>query len=219
MLWILLATEILFLVVLIASRRCFTTPCLFGYTLFSIVSAITFSPTKVAFFGAMAFASDTLKAFVLLEAFLLLTHKLDKTDRLLSAAIGILAAALITSAAYDLPNKMSGHMLTLVWMASFALAVLWWAWRRGESLESWVVGNACVLAFYLTVKATAVVLWGFTKEWRWGLINDMSTGTLAICFILWVYAGPRANQKEQIAGSEGDPERDNGYGNRSHRLT
>lgn len=219
MLWVLLTTEIILSVVLLVSKRCFTTPCLFGYTLFSIISAITFNPSNVPFFGIMAAASDFLKGTVLLEVFLLLTSRLDKTDRLLSAAIGILAAALVTASAYDLPNKMGGHMLTLVWMASFALAVLWWTWRRGERLEGWVVENACVLALYLTVKAAAVVIWGFTKEWRWGLINDASTGLLAICFVLWVYAGPRADKKEQVAGSEGDPKRDNGYGNRSHRLT
>lgn len=218
-LWLLVSAEVILLGVLLWTRRCFATPCLFGYVLFSIASALTFSPSDVAFWEYMARANDLLKALVLLETFLLLTRTLDKTDKILSAAIGICAAGLVTASAYGLPNRESLHMLTLVWMTSFAWAMLWWAWRRGERARDWQVGNAGMLAAYLTMKTIPVIIWGFsgTKGWYW--INDAVMLAQACCFLLWVGVGPETHKVESIAGANAQAEGNESNQYRSHRLT
>lgn len=211
--WVLAASEVWLLVRMIRGRRFRDTPCLFGYVLFALFSAISYSPYNAEFTAAMSHASDWLKGMALLEAFVLLSMGMDQTDRTLSAAIGIFAASSVTASAYGLPSRVTDHMLTLIWLATAALAVAWWSWRRGQRIEGWIVANAWLLAWYLLLKAGAVVLWTFTKEAGWEFVNSAAMLLEAECFVLWAYNGP------QETAAERDEERENGQDDRFHRLS
>src|SRR5277367_2332861 len=195
----LLASSELFLIATLVYKRGYrVTPSLFLYTCFALGSALTYDPMDTQFTAAMARISDWLKAIVLLETFCIVSRGLDATDRTLSAAIGVLASATVVASAHGMVSRVSVHMEALVGLASFACAMCWWAWRRGECTE-----HAWVLCCYLVVKAGAVLLWSFTGGWGWAWINGGAMLAEAGCFVGWsMHDGPQIVSAKRQAECE-----------------
>lgn len=210
--WILAASQLALLSVLVWRGAWRVIPALAVYLTFAIVSSVTYDPWNARAFAWMSIPSTALRAIVLLECVWVLTARQIDPARALLTLAGLIGALIIISAGWGIHSDY-GAIITASTYCSMGLAAGIWVvigvlWKKNALAADWRRAYAVGLGVYFGVTAVARI----SAPWNVAQNLSLWAYVLTFCWLTKHFFGvgrdprdserhePNRQDNQQIAG-------------------